>query len=270
MIVLKKDKGMVHVAEQSRMHMQKKRFLDFQAEALQIISEDVPGEFHSEFIPFDPSKPFSIEELKDRIRQQLSDAVIQHITWFDPHFTLIPMTLFQESELETYYQLNFGKPLTGMSIQFEQIHALQLVVVYAVPAWIIELAHMTLLQKKVHSHLTFILNKQFSESPADSTYLILFDQTFVLSVKRNGQLQLCLPAEYQAATDVLYFILSNHQKMNLPKVNSLQAYVLSSRFNQDEFENLWKQFKDFNEFDTSYFSQAAYQKSILCASSVVS
>jgi hypothetical protein len=81
---------------------------------------------------------------------------------------------------------------------------------------------------------------------------------------------LCLPAEYQAATDVLYFILSNHQKMNLPKVNSLQAYVLSSRFHQDEFENLWKQFKDFNEFDTSYFSQAAYQKSILCASSVVS
>lgn len=252
------------------MHMQKKRYLDFQADALQIISEDVPGEFHSTWIPYDPSKPFSIEELKERIRQQLSDAVIQHITWFDASFTLIPMSLFEESELGTYYQLNFGKIAPGMTLQFEKIHTLQLVVIYAVPAWIIELAQVTLFQKTVHSHISFLLNKQFSESSLESTYLLLFDHVFVLSVKRNGQLQLCLPTEYQATTDVLYFILSNHQKMNLPKVNSLHAYVLSSQFNQDEFETLWKQFKDFNEFDTHYFSQAAYQKSILCASSVVS
>jgi len=252
------------------MHMSKKQYLDFQTDVLQIITEDIHGEFSHEQIPFDSNKPFSIEELKDRIRIQLKDATLQHVTWFDPNFTLIPMSIFMETEVETYYQLNFGKRAEGTSLLFEKIHALQLVVVYVVPTWIIELTQGTLLQKTVHSHIAFLLHKQFNENNVDSTFLVLFDHTFVLSVKRNGQLHLCLPTEYHAASDVLYFILANHQKMNLPKENILQAYVLSSNFHQEEFESLWKQFKDFNDFSTHYYSQAAYQKNILCASSVVS
>jgi hypothetical protein len=250
--------------------MSKKQYLDFQTDVLQIISEDTQGEFSQEQIPFDASKPFSIEELKDRIRIQLKDATLQHVTWFDPNFTLIPLSLFKESEVDTYYQLNFGKRAEGTSLLFEKIHTLQLVVVYAVPSWILVLTQGTLLQKTVHSHVSFLLQKQFNESTVDSTYLVIYDRTFVLSVKRNGQLHLCLATEYHAATDVLYFILANHQKMTLPKEHVLQAYVLSTNFDQEEFESLWKQFRDFKDFSTHYYSQAAYQKNILCASSVVS
>jgi hypothetical protein len=250
--------------------MSKNLFLDFQVDVLQIIIEESMGEFSHEHVPFDAARPFSIEEIKDRIRQQLIDANLQRVTWFDPHFTLIPMSIFMESELETYYQLNFGKLTNGLSIQFEVIHALQLVVVYTVPTWILELAQGTLLQSTVHSHISFLLNKQFNENTPDSTYLVLFDHTFVLSVKQNGKLQLCLPTEYQSATDVLYFILSNHQKMNLAKTNTLSTYVLNTHFDQETFESLWCQFKDFNDFSTHFYSQAAYQKTILCASSVVS
>lgn len=150
--------------------MSKKQYLDFQTDVLQIISEDTPGEFSQEQIPFDASKPFSIEELKDRIRIQLKDATLQHVTWFDPNFTLIPMSIFMETEVETYYQLNFGKRAEGTSLLFEKIHTLQLVVVYAVPLWILELTQGTLLQKTVHSHVSFLLQKQFNESSADSTY----------------------------------------------------------------------------------------------------
>jgi hypothetical protein len=250
--------------------MSKKLFLDFQSDVLQLITEDQLGEFSHEHIPFDTSRPFSLEELKDRIRQQLTNATLQQVTWFDPHFTLIPMSIFTESERETYYQLNFGKPANGFQVQFEVIHALQLVVVFAVPTWILELAQGTLLQKSVHSHISFLLNKQFNENTQDSTFLVLFDRVFVLSVKQKGKLQLCLPTEYQSATDVLYFILSNHQKMNLSKTNTLSAYVLNTHFEQETFESLWSQFKDFNDFSTHFYSQAAYQKTILCASSVVS
>jgi len=250
--------------------MSKNLFLDFQADILQIITEDNTGEFSHEHISFDAGRPFSIEELKDRIRKQLTEANLQRITWFDPNFTLIPMSIFMESELETYYQLNFGKLASGLRIQFEVIHALQLVVVYTVPTWILELTQGTLLQTTVHSHISFLLNKQFNENSLDSTYLILFDHTFVLSVKQNGKLQLCLPTEYQSATDVLYFILSNHQKMHLSKNNTLSAYVLNTHFDQEAFESLWCQFKDFNDFSTHFYSQAAYQKTILCALSVVS
>jgi hypothetical protein len=252
------------------MNMSKNLFLDFQSDILQIITEDNTGAFNHEHIPFDTSRPFSIEEVKDRIRQQLTDGNLQRVTWFDSNFTLIPMSMFMENELETYYQLNFGKLASGFRILHEPIHALQLVVVYTVPSWILELAQGTLLQTTVHSHISFLLNKQFHENSSDSTYLVLFDQTFVLSVKQHGKLQLCLPTEYQSATDVLYFILSNHQKMNLSKSNTLSAYVLNAHFDQETFESLWSQFKDFNDFSTHFYSQAAYQKTILCASSVVS
>jgi hypothetical protein len=250
--------------------MSKNLFLDFKADILQIITEDNMGEFSHEHISFDAGRPFSIEELKDRIRKQLTEANLQRVTWFDPNFTLIPMSIFTESELETYYQLNFGKLANGLQIQFEVIHALQLVVIYTVPTWILELTQGTLLQATVHSHISFLLNKQFNDNTLDSTYLVLFDHTFVLSVKQNGKLQLCLPTEYQSATDVLYFILSNHQKMNLSKTNTLSAYVLNTHFDQEAFESLWCQFKDFNDFSTHFYSQAAYQKTILCALSVVS
>jgi len=250
--------------------MSKNLFLDFKADILQIITEDNMGEFSHEHISFDAGRPFSIEELKDRIRKQLTEANLQRVTWFDPNFTLIPMSIFTESELETYYQLNFGKLANGLQIQFEVIHALQLVVIYTVPTWTLELTQGTLLQATVHSHISFLLNKQFNDNTLDSTYLVLFDHTFVLSVKQNGKLQLCLPTEYQSATDVLYFILSNHQKMNLSKTNTLSAYVLNTHFDQEAFESLWCQFKDFNDFSTHFYSQAAYQKTILCALSVVS
>lgn len=250
--------------------MSNKLFLDFQADVLQIITEDLHGELHHQQLPFDTSRPFSIEEVKDQIRQKLSDSTLQQVTWFDANFTLIPMSLFTENELETYYHLNFGKRETSLTIQFEHIHSLQLVVVYTVPTWILELAQGSLLQKSVRSHISFLLQNQFDQNTSDSIFLVLFDHTFVLSVKQNGKLQLCLPTEYQSATDVLYFILSNHQKMNLPKINSLSAYVVNNHFDQDAFESLWNQFKDFNDFSTHFYSQAAYQKTILCASSVVS
>jgi hypothetical protein len=250
--------------------MSKNLYLDFQSDVLQLITEDEAGDFSHEQIPFDKSRPFSMEELKDRIRTKLTDARLHHVSWFDSHFTLIPMSIFMESELETYYRLNFGKHASGYQIQFESIHALQIVLVYAVPIWILELTQGTLLQKKVHSHISFLLNKQFNENIPESTYLVLFDRTFVLSVKQNGKLQLCLPTEYQSETDILYFILSNHQKMNLSKTNTLSAYVLNSHFDQESFESLWCQFKDFKDFNSHFYSQAAYQKTILCASSVVS
>jgi hypothetical protein len=100
--------------------------------------------------------------------------------------------------------------------------------------------------------------------------LFIQDDSFVLSVKQNKQLQLCIPSEFHGTTDILYFILANQQKMQLPKVNALHVYPASATFDQESFESLWKQFKDFSEFDTHFYSQAAYQKSILCASSVVS
>ena len=250
--------------------MTKKLFLDFQIDVLQIITEDMHGELSREQIPFDMSRPFSIEEVKDRIRGKLSDANLQHVTWFDPNFTLIPMSLFSEQELDTYYTLNFGKLDGNQSLVFEKMHELQLVVVYSVPAWILELAQGPLLQKTVHSQITFILHKQFLDHTTDSTFLVLFDHFFVLSVKQQGKLQLCLPAEYQTETDVLYFILSNHQKMNLSNTNTLSAYVQGTHFDQEAFEALWYQFKDFKDFNTHFYSQAAYQKTILCASSVVS
>jgi len=248
----------------------KKRYLDFRADVLQIITEDELGHFSHEEVPFDLSKPFSIQEMKDRVRQSLTDAALQYITWFDPKFTLIPMSLFSENELETYYQLNFGSLSSDETILFEKIHSLQMVVIFAVPNWLKEWTTSTLLQQVIHSHITFLLQKQFAENQTNSTYLLLFNHNFVLSVKQQNQLQICLPVEYQTASDVLYFLLSNHQKMNISKVNTLQAFLLSTHFDQEEFEGLWKQFKDFNEFETDYFHQAAYQKSILCASSVVS
>lgn len=249
--------------------MEKKLVLDFDQQQLHLLlMED--GNLSAQNIPFDAKRPFSLEEVKDQIRAALPSADLEHVTWFGPDFTLIPDSIFQETELTTYYELNFGKIPNDRRIQFENVHAVQAVIVFSVPNWILELTTQTLHKKQVHSVLGLLLQKQFSANDSDSVYLLIEDESFVLSVKQQKRLQLCLPAEFHSTADILYFILANQQHMQLSTVNSLHVFNHSTTFDPEEFESLWKQFKDFSAFDTHFYSQAAYQKSILCASSVVS
>ena len=250
--------------------MEKKLVLDFNSQQLLILLEDAAGECQEKRIPYDMKRPFSLEEVKDHIRTAMSEANLHRLTWFGTDFTFIPENIFIESELQTYYELNFGKLANDHVLQFEKLHVQQAVLVYAVPNWLMELATGTLLQSHVPSLVHLLLQKQFSDNEANSVFLFIQDDSFVLSVKQNKQLQLCIPSEFHGTTDILYFILANQQKMQLPKVNALHVYPASATFDQESFESLWKQFKDFSEFDTHFYSQAAYQKSILCASSVVS
>lgn len=250
--------------------MENKLFLDFNAQQLLILLEDAHGDCQEKRISYDMKRPFSLEEMKEHIRKAMSEASLQRISWYGTDFTLIPESIFLETELQTYYELNFGKLANDQVLQFEKLHAQQAVLVYAVPVWLMDLATSTLLQTHIPALVSLFLQKQFSGNEVNTVYLLIQEDSFVLSVKQNKQLQLCLPSEFHGTTDILYFILANQQKMNLTPVNALHVYPAGSSFDSETFESLWKQFKDFSEFETHYYSQAAYQKSILCASSVVS
>lgn len=250
--------------------MENKLFLDVNTQQLLILLEDAQGNFQETRISYDLKRPFSLEEMKEHIRIAMSEATLQRISWFGADFTLIPESIFLETELQTYYELNFGKLANDHVLQFEKLHALQAVLVYTVPVWLMDMAANTLLQTHIPNQVSLFLQKQFSGNEINSVFLLIQEDSFVLSVKQNKQLQLCLPSEFHGTTDILYFLLANQQKMNLTPLNVLHVYPTNSSFDQETFESLWKQFKDFSSFETHYHSQAAYQKSILCASSVVS
>ncbi len=250
--------------------MENKLFLDFNDQQLLILLEDVNGDCQEKRISYDMKRPFSLEEMKEQIRKAMSESSLKGISWYGTDFTLIPESIFLETELQTYYELNFGKLANDQVLQFEKLHSFQAVLIYTVPKWLKEMATSTLFLAHVPSLVSLCLKKQFSGNEANNVYLLIQESSFLLSVKQNKQLQLCLPSEFHGTTDILYFILANQQKMNLPTVNALHVYPAGSSFDQETFESLWKQFKDFSEFETHFYSQAAYQKSILCASSEVS
>ena len=90
---------------------------------------------------------------------------------------------------------------------------------------------------------------------------------FVLITIKDRQLISCTTNEYQQASDILYFLLAQHQKLQLPSATQLDLFDASQHFDFNSFEALLSQFKDFEQYTCAFYDTPTYQNQILCASS---
>jgi len=217
--------------------------------------------------PLEADKPFARERMSGPIKKALENHSLQRVLWFSPHFTLFPRALFDPNQLETYYELNQGALPANQHLTQQIIAALDLVLIYSIPVWLYDYAKYDLHTPQVQHSVSSQLAHLSAQNPKDKVVLLLEATHFVLIAVKDSKLMCCTANEYQQNTDILYFLLAHQQKLQLPHQLDLAIYDASQGFDFPAFESLLGQFKDFEQYNCTFYDTPTYQNQILCASS---
>jgi len=217
--------------------------------------------------PLEADKPFARERMSGPIKKALENHSLQRVLWFSPHLTLFPRVLFDPNQLETYYQLNQGALPANQHLTHQIIAALDLVLIYSIPVWLYDYAKYDLHTPQVQHSVSSQLTHLSAQNPKDTVVLLIEATHFVLIAVKDNKLMCCTANEYQQNTDLLYFLLAHQQKLQLPHQLDLAIYDASQSFDFPAFESLLGQFKDFEQYNCTFYDTPTYQNQILCASS---
>ena len=219
------------------------------------------------YIPLEIDKPFARERMSGPIKEALSSNTLSSCLWFGPDYTLFPRALFDPAKLTAYYQLNHGPLQQQNHLSFQIIETLDLVFIYSIPVWLYDYAKYDLQTPTVGHSIARLLQCLSAQNLTDSVVLLIESTHFVLITIKDRQLISCTTNEYQQASDILYFLLAQQQKLQLPNASQLDLYDATQHFDFKSFEALLSQFKDFEHYTCAFYDTPTYQNQILCASS---
>jgi hypothetical protein len=216
--------------------------------------------------PLEMDKPFAKERLSNPIKEALLKSTLGPCFWFGPGYTLFPRALFDPSQLTAYYELNHGPLQSQDYLNYQILEELDLVFIYSLPVWLYDYAKYDLQVSSVKHSIAHQLQYLKAQNSINRVILLIEKTHFVLICFKNRQLLSCTTNEYQQVNDLLYFLLAQQQKLQLPTHAQLDLYDASSNFDFKSFEALLKQFKDFEHYQTTFYDTPTYQNQILCAS----
>ena len=219
------------------------------------------------YYPLEIEKPFARERMSGPIKEALSTNTLSACLWFGPDYTLFPRALFDPAQLTSYYQLNQGQLAQQNHLCFQIIEALDLVFIYSIPVWLYDYAKYDLQTPTVGHSIARLLQCLSAQNSTNRVVLLIEATHFVLLTIKDRQLISCTTNEYQQASDILYFLLAQQQKLQLPSASQLDLYDATQHFDFKSFESLLSQFKDFEHYTCAFYDTSTYQKQILCASS---
>jgi hypothetical protein len=219
------------------------------------------------YFPLEIDKPFARERMSGPIKEALNTNTLNACIWFGPDYTLFPRALFDPAQLSAYYQLNQGQLASQNHLCFQIIEALDLVFIYSIPVWLYDYTKYELQTPTVGHSIAQQLQYLSAQNPTDRVVLLIETSHFVLITIKDRQLISCTTNEYQQASDILYFLLAQQQKLQLPSATQLDLFDASQHFDFNSFEALLSQFKDFEHYTITFYDTPTYQKQILCASS---
>jgi hypothetical protein len=217
------------------------------------------------YFPLEIDKPFARERMSGPIKEALRTNTLSACLWFGPDYTLFPRALFDPAQLTAYYQLNHGPLKSQNHLSFQIIEALDLVFIYSIPVWLYDYAKYDLQTPTVGHSIARQLQCLSAQNFADRVVLLIEATHFVLLTIKDRQLISCTTNEYLQASDILYFLLAQQQKLQLPSASQLDLYDATQHFDFKSFEALLRQFKDFEQYNCSFYDTPTYQNQILCA-----
>jgi hypothetical protein len=217
------------------------------------------------YVALEMDKPFARERMSGPIKEALRTNILGACLWFGSDYTLFPRALFDPNQLTTYYQLNQGQLPSQNYLCYEVIEALDLVFIYSIPVWLYDYAKYDLQTPKVGHSIARQLQNLSAQNYTNRVVLLIEASHFVLITIKDRQLISCTTNEYQQVSDILYFLLAQQQKLQLPIESQLDLYDATQHFDFKSFEVLLRQFKDFELYTYTFYDTPTYQNQILCA-----
>jgi hypothetical protein len=143
------------------------------------------------------------------------------------------------------------------------LHSQQAVVVYAIPRWIKELkeTYYPIIPLKHHAgQLIARTRGEFN----DFVSLVIYKEHFLITILKNGKLQICNSIEYQNDIDILYFLMLHQQKLTLSSICKLTIYDFEATFSMNQIKESFANFKEFENYQISWNDKNEFYKTILC------
>lgn len=243
----------------------KQLVLHFSETRLQILKAAAPEPLHSS-LSIDFSKPFAREHLTTAIKEALIDHSLRELIWFGADYTLFPIALFDPSQLTNYYELNHGKADPNCHLCYQLIENAGIAVIFSIPVWLYDYSKYELQAVRIKHAVGQQIQYSLLQSHQSQVSVFIEEKHFVMLASQNGKLLSATTNAYQQVADVLYFLLAQQQKLQLPTPLSFVVYDSTTQFNKEELLGLLKQFKDFEHYLPQFQDCTHYQKHILCAS----
>lgn len=239
--------------------------LSFSEKSLTLLQKQA-SESSMEQIPLELAKPLVKERISTSIQTALSTSSLYRCTWFAPDYTLFPGSLFDASQLKAYYELNHGRLAQHLSLRYDSIESLDLIVVYAVPTWLEDYCKNELQFQHLRHEVSLQLSHLAQQKHRDQIQVFFHENEFVLSVFKQKQLISCTANAYQQETDFIYFLLAHQQKLQLDQSFELNLVQAGAQLDLKNIQHLLQKFKDFETFKIQDSDMSSYQNNILCAS----
>lgn len=219
-----------------------------------------------EQLPLDLNKPLVKERINAQIQVALSHSTLYRCTWFAADFTLFPAALFDPAQILAYYELNHGQLKENLTLRYDSIESLELVVIYTVPTWLDAYCKNELQHKNLRHEVSLQLFHLAQKKQADQIHVFFHDKQFVLSVFKQKRLLSCTATDFQQESDFIYFLLAHQQKLGLDQSFILGLTEATLGIDLQNLQQLLSKFKDFERFNIQEFKLNTYQNDILCGS----
>jgi hypothetical protein len=234
-------------------------FFDFHKDKLAIYSNS--SEWKE--INFNFLNSFFKDEVLSFIKENTNAGAPSSIYWETSNFTLIPQSVFHSKHIENYLQLNFGQISSENVYHFDVLHSQQTVIVYSIPKWIKELKEQYFPIIPLKHHAGQLLVRSRGEMN-DFVSIVIYKEHFLITILKNGKLQICNSIEYQNEIDILYFLMLHHQKLGLSANTKLNFYHFETTIPINQIQDSFNNFKEFENYQIHWNDKNEFYKNILC------
>lgn len=206
-------------------------------------------------------EPFSNEHFIDKLKVAISGKAISALYYESSLYTLVPQSVFKLHAAESYFKLNFGEIPAGHAIAFDQLHGLNLVVVYVIPNWLERLKREQFSVIPLKHVITQILNR-IRHKANSNFYGIELGKNYNIIAFQENKLLICNAYTVSSTEDLLYYSLLTFKNVMQKNANQLVFYPLT--MNEETLKSSVNSINDWSNIPTSFHSSQQFILDLLC------
>jgi hypothetical protein len=190
------------------------------------------------------------------------------LSWFSEKSTLLPFSIFNETDFLKVFELAYGKTVEEKSIDFNRIPEFSCANIYEIPLWV-KSFFVTRFPRMVMQHEgSHAIRGLISGAGFGLNILIsLHENHFLILATKNNELKYYNTFEYQTAEDVVYHTAHLIQQNNWQKEKGKLRFVpslIKSKEKADKVHDMLKKLPPFEQLKIEESQHLLSQFQILC------
>ena len=218
---------------------------------------------------------FNSETVKDTLNQAISDSSFLSedfdevtLAWNTDKSTLVPNSIFAESDAQSIFQLCFGDKINKSEIDYNRIWEAGVVNVFEIPTWIksffvIKFPRIILQHLGTHALRSSLDNNAFYLKAT----LIINEGYFHLSMIKHNQVQFYSFFDSQSVEDVIYHLVFALQQKEFTEEKGSIELVAGNGQTEDrlnEIKSGLEKIKDLSAFNINLVTDFIPKAQQLC------